>query len=155
MDLAKRAHEYISKFPFLKQFIKFCFVGGTAALINYSILYSFVEFLGIWYVYANLCGGVISAIFNFFANKFWTFRNPELGKKAVRQGIKFVIIISLGVLLNTLFVYIFTDYLHIDYRISWVIATGLVLFWNFGFNRLWTFKNNKKDLILDQTLLNY
>jgi len=115
-------------------------VGTTAAAINFGVLYSLVEFVGIWYVYSNICGGVLSSIFNFFANKFWTFRNPELGKRAIGQGGKFIIVIVFGVVINTIFVYIFTDWGGVDYKISWIFATGIVLFWNFTINRLWTFK---------------
>ena len=128
-------------FPFTKQFIKFCLVGGIAALINFSVLYLLVEFLSVWYVAANFSGGVVSAIFNFISNKFWTFRNKEKGKVFYHQGIKFVIVISCGVFLNTFLVYLITEFLKFDYRISWIIATGIVTFWNFGFNRFWTFRN--------------
>ncbi len=139
----------INKLPFFKlnefrQFIKFCVVGTIAAAINFFILYSFTEWLNLWYVISALSGGIISAIWNFLANKFWTFKNLESGKKAVRQTIKFSIVISLGVGLNTMIIYIFTDFFGVDYRISWVLATGIVLFWNFGLNKLWTFRTQEK-----------
>ncbi len=143
----------LDSFPFAKQFVKFCLVGGTAALINFGILYWLVEFFGVWYVAANFCGGVISAIFNFLSNKFWTFRNNERGKGLYYQGIKFVIVISCGVLLNTFLIYLITEFFRFDYRISWVIATGIVTFWNFGFNRFWTFRS--KILLNNDEIIDY
>jgi len=134
-----RLKKILDQFPFLKQFIKFCFVGGTAAIINFSVLTFLVELLGVWYVFANLCGGFISAIFNFFSNKFWTFRNQELGKKAFKQGFKFIFVMVSSVILNTLFIFLITEFIGFDYRLSWVIATGLITFWNFTLNRFWTF----------------
>ncbi|MFA6215546.1 MAG: GtrA family protein [Patescibacteria group bacterium] len=135
--------KYLLKFPLLKQFIKFCIVGGTAALINFSILYSLTEWLNIWYVISNVCGGVVSGIFNFFSNKNWTFRNKEKGRQAYWQMIKFIIVISSGLVVHTLIVYSLTEFIAIDYRLSWVAATGIITLWNFVFNRFWTFRQLK------------
>lgn len=143
----------LDRFPFLKQLTKFCLVGATAAIINFSTLFFLVEFFGVWYVAANFCGGVISAIFNFISNKFWTFRNNERGTVFYKQGVKFTIVISSGVIVNTLLIYLITEYLNFDYRISWVIATGIVTFWNFGFNRFWTF--GKKLALNKQEVSDY
>ena len=140
-ELMSYIRSHLDSFPSLKQFIKFCFVGGTAALINFSLLYGLVEYFGVWYVLANLAGGFVSAVFNFFSNKFWTFRNREKGRKFFEQGVKFSLVLISGVLLNTLLIYLITELFGLDYRLSWIFSTGLVTFWNYGLNRFWTFVN--------------
>ena len=45
-----------------------------------------------------------------------------------------------GLFINLAIIYTITEFAGLDYRISWVFATGVVTFWNFGFNRFWTFK---------------
>jgi putative flippase GtrA len=138
--------KYLDKVPLIKQFIKFCLVGGTAAAIHFFILYSFTEWLGIWYVASSVCGFIISAIFNFSANKFWTFRNSAKGRAAAGQLARFVLVLVSGLIINTLIIYSITEFFGLDYRLSWVLATGIVMFWNFGFNRLWTFKHHSVGL---------
>ncbi|MFA5022261.1 MAG: GtrA family protein [Patescibacteria group bacterium] len=142
MDLQAWMRNYLIKFPVLKQFIKFCVVGGIAALINFGVLYSFTEWLGIWYLTSAILGFLISVVFNFSANKFWTFRNSLKGKDAFGQMGKFSIVMLTGLTINTLIIYGLTEHFLLDYRLSWLFATGVVTFWNFIFNRLWTFKKN-------------
>ena len=122
-----------------KQFIKFCVVGSLAALINFGFYLSLTE-LGLWYVLSSVVGFIVSAIFNFIVNKFWTFENSDSGSDAVVQLVKFFIVMISGLLIHTILLYLITDWVNIDYRISWVIATGLVTLWNYTFNRLWTFR---------------
>jgi len=130
----------IFRYQFFRQFIKFCIVGGTAAVINFSIYYSFTAQLNIWYIYSAAAGFLVSAIFNFIANKLWTFRNKETGRRILSQIFKFCITMTSGLLINIGIIYTLTEWFGLDYRVSWVFATGMVTFWNFSFNRFWTFK---------------
>jgi len=114
-------------------------VGSLAALINFGFYLSLTE-LGLWYVLSSVVGFIVSAIFNFIVNKFWTFENSDSGSDAVVQLVKFFIVMISGLLIHTILLYLITDWVNIDYRISWVIATGLVTLWNYTFNRLWTFR---------------
>jgi len=123
-----------------KQFIKFCTVGGISAVIHYSVLHSLTEGFGVWYLYSNTFGFIASAIFNFFANKFWTFRDKELGHRAFRQSLKFIIVLTAGLLINTGIIYSLKEWAGFDYRLAWIFATGSLTFWNFLFNRVWTFR---------------
>lgn len=137
-------------YPRLKQFIKFCFVGGTAAAINFIIYYSATEFYGWWYIFSAMAAFLISAIFNFSFNKLWTFRNKEVGKDIIVQVAKFVIVMVMGLLINITIIYFCTDWLGFDYKISWIFATGAVTFWSFSFNKLWTFRVSNKNTGLSE-----
>ncbi len=137
--------DFVKRQIFIRQFVKFCVVGGLAAVINFVLLYALTEWFGVWYVISSAFGGVISAVWNFLANKFWTFRNHDRGRQALGQMFKFIVVIGSGVVVNTLLVYLFTDFGGLDYRWSWVLATGFVTFWNFGFNRFWTFGAKSGD----------
>ena len=141
MNFKELFQYYRNKYPFLKQFVKFCLVGGGSAIFSFSIYYSFTEWLEFWYVYSAVCSFLISAIFNFTVNKLWTFRNNEKGKQVVNQIVKFGVVMAAGLIINTSIIYTLTEWAGFDYRISWVFATGAVAFWSFGFNRLWTFKH--------------
>ena len=128
------------------QFIKFCVVGVISALINFVLYISLTEFLGFWYIISSIIGFIVSAIFNFSVNKFWTFKNGDNGRDAVVQLIKFLTITVSGLIIHIVLIYLITDGVGIDYRISWVLATGIVTIWNYTFNKKWTFKGREIDL---------
>jgi len=114
-------------------------VGLASAIISFSILFMFTEYLHLWYVISAVLSFIFSAIFNFMANKFWSFKNNLRGRAAYNQGVKFIIVYVSGMIINTFLIYTFTEFVGLDYRLSWVIATGVVTFWNFGFTHFWTF----------------
>ena len=146
MPLIESGLKFIRQYPSFKQFVKFCLVGGTAALINFSVYYSFTTWLDTWYVYSAIWAFLISAVFNFTSNKLWTFRNNEVGMQVIKQLGKFAVVMILGLAINTSIIYGLTDLVGIHWLLSWVIATGVVTFWNFGFNRFWTFRKQKVEL---------
>ena len=133
----------IRRYPTTKQFIKFSIVGTTSALINFSIYLSFTSVFKWWYIYSSMLGFTVSAIFNFTSNKFWTFRNNVRGRAVIRQAGMFATVTITGLAINTTILYALTDWFGLDYRLSWVCATGMVMFWNFGFNRFWTFRHHE------------
>lgn len=141
---------YIRKFPTLKQFLKFCIVGGTSAILNFIILFACTQWLGIWYVYSSVVAYILSALFNFSYNKFWTFRNKAAGKETLNQAVKFTIVTLFGLSINTVIIYGLTERQGFDYRVSWVFATGLVAVWNYSFNRFWTFRHKKSVVTLSE-----
>ena len=141
MAIKELLAHYSNKYPLLKQFTKFCLVGGIAAVINFLIYYSFTEWLGIWYIYSAIWAFLISAVFNFIANKLWTFQNKEKGRQIINQLLKFAVVMVSGLIVNIAIIYALTEWLGFDYRLSWVFATVVITFWNFGFNRFWTFKH--------------
>ncbi len=140
------ADNFLFKLPiigrrlYLRQLLKFLIVGGSSAAINFLILYSLTEWLRIWYLFSAMFGFVISAVFNFLVNKFWTFSSLEKGKRALSQLLKFLVVSTSGLGLNTLVIYCLTEFIRFDYRLSWFFACAAVTIWNFCFNKFWTFR---------------
>ncbi|MBI3290978.1 GtrA family protein [Candidatus Falkowbacteria bacterium] len=142
----------IRRYPSLKQFIKFCVVGGGSAVINFSIYYSFTSWLLVWYVHSAILAFVVSAVFNFTSNKLWTFRNKDQGRQVINQLVKYLTVMISGLTLNTAIIYGLTEWAGFHWLMSWVAATAIITFWNFTFNRFWTFKRREEvpSLPLDQ-----
>ncbi len=59
---------------YTKQFILFVVIALVGLLINNSILYILVESFGIWYMFAKAFAAAIVLIWNFWANKKFTFK---------------------------------------------------------------------------------
>jgi len=63
---------------FTSKYLKFALVSVFGLVINLSILYYFVEYLGLYYMLAQVFGIVSGFLLNFFLNKHWTFKNKVL-----------------------------------------------------------------------------
>jgi dolichol-phosphate mannosyltransferase len=60
----------------IRQFLKYCIVGGSGVVINLGATYLLTERMGMWYILSNCVGISIAMVTNFLLNKYWTFK-PE------------------------------------------------------------------------------
>ncbi len=122
----------------IKEFVKFGVVGVTGTLVNIAILYLLTEKAGIYYIISAIFSFIVAMSSNFILNKIWTFRENiklEIGKKYFQFGL-----VSVSALLvNLLFLYIFTEIFGIYYILSQILAIGIALIINFIGNKIWTF----------------
>ena len=121
------------------QLIKFLGVGAIATGIQYVLLILFVEFDLLEPVASSALSYSISAVFNYFANYYITFTSDAKHRVA---AVKFVVIASLGLALNTGMMYIMVALFDVQYLLAQVITTCIVLVWNFLSHKYWTFVRN-------------
>lgn len=78
-----------------KQFIKFVITAVIGLLISNVLMYLWITVFLIWHIAAKLLTSAIVLVWNFFANKYWTFRIRVLqkGAKPVSHSIEYSIII--------------------------------------------------------------
>lgn len=128
-------------FNLVKKYAIFIFGGGLGALLNLSVTYLLVEFLGMWYIFAYCIGGALSIIFNFTFQRIVTFKIMDDMMKRLGRFIMVSIAISLCMLMS---VYILTDILKIWYILSGIISIAFLSIINFSLNMLWIFEKRKK-----------
>ncbi len=110
--------------------IRFSIVGGIATLIDFIFLYIFKEFLNMDVIIANTLSFIISVTYNYIASIVWVFDiNKEKNKKI--QFILFILFSIFGLVLNNIILYILTDIFNMYYLISKVVATFIVMIFNF------------------------
>jgi putative flippase GtrA len=87
----------------------------------------------------------VAVLSNFTWNRLWTFPESRDRPVATQMG-QFAFINLIGLGLNELIVLglhpLFSEFL-VDppaYLAAKVIAIGVVLFWNYGANRIWTYR---------------
>jgi len=115
----------------------FLFVGGVATALQYLILIMLVELIGLDAVTSSSIGFGVSSLLNYYLNYHVTFKSKAPHHLALP---KFLIVASVGLVLNGLFMFLFSENLSIHYFISQLLSTGFVLLWNFTVNKIWTFK---------------
>lgn len=122
------------------QFLRFLLVGGTATGIHYGILILLHEHYGWPLVPATSTGFAISAMFNFTASYFFTFRSAAPITRSIGR---YVVVSGTGLALNAGIFWLLNKALHSHYMVAQVLATGTVMMWNFSLGRLFTFAGNR------------
>ncbi len=141
------------------RFIKFSIVGAIGAVIDFGLLNLFLHlFRDVfeWNLLAqySINGNLLLAntlsvsaaiVSNFVWNRLWTFPESRTRKKR-KQLPQFTLVNLVGLLINNVIV-VGLDAVLVSfvgepwsYNIAKAIAIGVVLFWNFGANRLWTYR---------------
>ena len=126
----------------LRQFIKFALAGGMATLINLICLYFFTDFFGVYYLLSALFAFLIADISKYLISKGWVF-NWRRKKRFFNIYFKFFTVGIIVLILNILFLYLFTEFLGIYYLLSQIMAIALSFWINFFGNKFWTFNKDE------------
>lgn len=121
------------------ELIKFLIVGGSATALHYGLLFLFVQFAGLTPVVATSIAYSISSIYNYLLNYYATFKSDASHQTAV---IKFAGVAGSGLLINAGIIYALTN-LGIHYLIAQLLATLVILVWNYVIHKYWTYKSHK------------
>lgn len=138
----------------LKEILKFAFTGGVCFVIEYAALVLLKELLHIPVVAATPIAFLISVVFNYLLCVKWVFDGAQEGSKKAQLG--FLITSVMGLLLNWGIMWALTSLFGEDallfalfgieikvYMLNKVIATGLVMVWNYFTKRYVLRKDNK------------
>lgn len=138
----------------LKEILKFAFTGGVCFVIEYAALILLKELLHIPVVAATPIAFLISVVFNYLLCVKWVFDGAQEGSKKAQLG--FLITSLMGLLLNWVIMWTLTSLFGEDallfalfgieikvYMLNKVIATGLVMVWNYFTKRYVLRKDNK------------
>lgn len=122
---------------FILRFLRFCVVGVTGTVIDFGLTWLCKEKFHIPKFLANAIGFVVAATNNYILNRIWTW-----GSTSEQVGIeyaKFFIVSLIGLGINTLILYLMNEKMKINFYISKVFATAVVMLWNFFANNFFTF----------------
>jgi putative flippase GtrA len=136
-----------------KRFVKFAMVGAAGSVTDFAVLNLMVQWAGASLVLANTISFTAAVIQNFLLNRRWTF--PESQERhASGQLAQFAVVSIIGLGINQI---VFLTLHHLwdaylihaygqdmgyllSYNLAKLFAIGVVLFWNFSANRLWTYR---------------
>lgn len=104
--------------------------GLMATAVDFGVLIVLTDYFDVWYVYSTALGALFGAVTNFFISSYWAFAGSK--NSLVNQMFKYVMVSAGSLILNTLFVYLLTDLIGFDYKISKVI-TALFIAWTYNF----------------------
>ncbi len=113
-----------------KQILKFVIVGGVAFIIDYFVIVICKELIDLNVLLSAFFGFVISVIYNYLASIKWVFDVSDKNSKT-RNFIIFIIFSIIGLLFTELIMWVGTDIINISYLIVKIVATFIVMIFNF------------------------
>jgi putative flippase GtrA len=131
----------------IKEFIRYLFVGGTAFIVDFTLLYIFKTYLfynlEVTGVYISTALGFIGGlIYNYVLSLLYVFESAKENNKGkdIRSFIIFTIIGVVGLILTELGMFVGVELFAINYLIVKVFVAGVVLIWNYGIRKILIFK---------------
>ncbi|MBI3561222.1 MAG: GtrA family protein [Gammaproteobacteria bacterium] len=128
--------------PTLRQFLAFATLGVIGTAAHYATLVVCVEGLKLTPLIGSTLGFMVGAIINYLLNYYLTFRSTKQHRDTLG---KFMLIAAVGMGINSLIMLLALNVLMLYYLLSQVLATVLVLIWNFTINKLWTFADHPNN----------
>ena len=153
-----------------ERFLKFSVVGVVGAVVDFGTFNLLANVIGFWSIPSSAISFTAAVTSNFIWNYYWTY--PDSRSKSIRkQAIQFVIVNLIGLAIRTpIFAYSEEPFATFSERmleflpptlppgpesflpleaivvgrnLALALAVIVVLFWNFGVNRIWTYSDVK------------
>lgn len=118
--------QFLRNFPIAR----YACVGGIAFVVDWTMLCLLTEALELHYLVGATAGFVCGLVLNYIFCLSWVFAGHTVRSHAAEFTV-FAIIGAVGLLLNDLLMWLFTEVGHLIYFQSKVAAAGLVFFWNY------------------------
>lgn len=99
-------------------------------MIDFAILIVLTELFGVDTVVSATISFSISIVFNYLASMRYVFKHRD-GLSRQREFAIFLVLSIAGLIINDVMMWMGTEFTSVDYRIVKVVATFVVMIWNF------------------------
>ncbi len=110
-----------------------------ATSVHYLVLVTLVQLLGTPPVPSALLGFCCGGFVSYNLNRRHTFSSDRPHGEAVWR---FAVVAGVGFVMTFLLMGLFVDRWKRPYLLAQVVTTGIVMFWTFAANRMWTFADD-------------
>lgn len=141
--MKEKINSILSNKKLMNQIFRFIIVGGIATVIDFAVLGILNKILGVNYLIAAAFGFTISVVYNYWASIKFVFDVDE-SKSKTTNFVIFIVLSLIGLGINELFMWINVDTLHMSVFIGKVLATCVVMVFNFITRKMFLEKHEKK-----------
>lgn len=121
-------------FPTLLRYI---LVGGSSFVLDLGILTVLTERLGVWYIASATAAFLVAFFYSFLLTKHFAFR---AGGAHGPQLLRYTMLVAMNYIVSIALLYGLTEYAHLHYVLSRIVAQGVVVCWNFVAYRTWVYR---------------
>ena len=114
----------------LQQIARFGVVGVIAFVIDYAVLLLLTEVVGIHYLVSAAAAFLVSVVFNYILSIAFVFDTDKNRSKSA-QFTLFALMSAGGLGINQVMMWLLSDGLGVPYQLSKIVATGVVMVYNF------------------------
>jgi len=139
-----------------ERFLKFAAVGVIGAAIDFGVMNTLTQVIGMLLVTAGTISFICAVVSNFIWNRFWTYPDSR-SRPIARQLVMFFAVNIAGVAIRIpILHYIEPPMIRVMERLNFrvplssdflaknltlALAVGIVMLWNFFVNRYWTYND--------------
>ena len=113
------------------QFVRYVFVGGIATVVDWGALFLLTDIAHIYHLVSAIIAFVAGLITNFLLSKLLVFNANEAKVSPAMEFVSYGMIGVVGLGITELIMFLLTNCLSVHYMISKMIATVIVLAWNY------------------------
>ncbi|NBC10473.1 MAG: GtrA family protein [Planctomycetes bacterium] len=114
----------------LVQVFRYGFVAVAAFAVDFTSLFLFTEWVGLHYLISAVLAFGCGLTTNYTLSVCWVFSERRVRNRRIEFAINATIaLIGLG--LNILLIWLFTEFVGLHYLVSKLISTATVFWWNF------------------------
>lgn len=114
----------------MQQIMKFGAVGFLCFFIDYAVMIALTELVGISYLIASGISFTVSVVVNYILSVTLVFETDKNANKGT-EFVLFIVFSTIGLGLNTFIMWATVEKLLLDYRLGKILATGIVMVYNF------------------------
>lgn len=122
-------------------FLKANISSSIASFFDYLVTIFLVSFFRVDVVIASTTGTICGGVLNFLVGRNWVFKSKQ--RKAHKQAVRYGLVWSGNLLLNTGGMYLLTKMLKVHYVFAKFFVSFVVgIFYNYTLQKRYVFKNN-------------
>jgi putative flippase GtrA len=119
--------------------VRYFFVGGAAALVDWSLFYIFAQLLGLSWFAVALASFTAATLVNYVLSVRHVFRSGT--RFSAKHELTMVFAVSAaGLAINQAILGLLIERAHWYMMLAKITATGIVFIWNYAFRRFYIFR---------------
>ena len=130
----------------INQILKFGVVGGIAFVIDYGLMVFLTEVFKIPSLISAAISFTVSVIFNYISSVKWVFDVDKEKNSKTKELVVFILLSIVGLGINELIMWIMDKEFGIYYMISKIVATIVVMCYNFITRKLFLEKKAGRSI---------
>lgn len=133
-------HSEVQPLPLMKTFVRYFFVGGAAAFVDFSVFSLLLYGLSVNWFWAALVGFLMATAVNYVLSVRHVFESGVRFRKSHEISLVFLVS-GIGLVLNQLALYVGIALMGFYPLVAKIGATSVVFLWNFFARSRFIFKS--------------